>query len=37
MTNLLKKAFERASNLPEHEQEALAELILRAIESEDEQ
>ncbi len=37
MTDLLRRAFDKAAALPEHEQRALAELILGAIESEDEQ
>jgi hypothetical protein len=36
MTDLLRRAFDKAAALPEHEQQALAELILGAIESEDE-
>ena len=35
MTALLKKAFAGASGIPEHEQNALAELIFAAIKSED--
>lgn len=34
MTLLLKKAFERASELPEKEQDALAAIVLDEIESE---
>ena len=37
MTDLLKRAFDQAAALPAHEQDALAELILGAIESEDKQ
>lgn len=34
MTSLLKKAFERASKLSEHEQDVLAAMLLNEIESE---
>ena len=34
MTNLLKKAFERVSALPEEEQDAMAGLILDELEDE---
>lgn len=34
MTGLLKKAFDRASELPPEEQEALARLVLAELESE---
>jgi hypothetical protein len=34
-TDLLKKAFERVSGIPEHQQDALAELIFAAIKSEE--
>ncbi len=32
-TELLRRAFEKASQLPEHEQDALAERLIQAIES----
>ena len=35
MTDLLKKAFKGASRIPEHEQDALADLIFAAIKSEE--
>src|ERR1700730_10520862 len=35
MTDLLKKAFKGASRIPEHEQDALANLIFAAIKSEE--
>jgi hypothetical protein len=34
MTSLLKKAFDRASGLPEDEQDALASILLEEMESE---
>jgi hypothetical protein len=34
MTKLLEKAFARAAQLPEHEQEAFAEFVLAELESE---
>jgi hypothetical protein len=35
MTDLLKKAFKEASRVPKHEQDALAELIFAALQSEE--
>jgi hypothetical protein len=34
MTQLLEKTFDKASNLPEEDQDAVAALILKEIESE---
>lgn len=34
MTDLLKKAFDRASSLPESEQDALARWLIRELEAE---